>query len=223
MNVAVRVAVVIAAFVAALAGVARADDDESLSPKWEADIGFRAPGMLEVGLWKPIDLGFEALGGVRFGRLTMLVEGSYDALWPAGWTHGSIDINSNDEVSGSMLRVALVGRYMFARYLGDWGKHEERSLNGFFVDTAVGEERIRIDGAAAFSRPDFTLGLGVSNGVEFDKQKRTRFAAYYSFDVTWAPAAATPQIACFGTCPSYPGTGQRDIGWTFNLGVLFGG
>jgi hypothetical protein len=213
----------VAVIVIAAGGVARADDDESMSPKWETGVGLRSLGMMEVGLWKPIDLGFEVLAGVRFDRFTVLVEGSYDALWPASWTHGSIDINSNDEVSGSMMRVALVGRYMFARYLGDWGKHEQRGLNGFFVDTAVGEERISIGGESAFSRPDFTLGLGAYNGVEFDKEKRTRFAAYYSFDVTWAPAAATPQIACFGTCPSYPGTGQRDIGWTFNLGVLFGG
>jgi hypothetical protein len=216
-----RLAVIVGTVLAA-AGAARADDDESLSPKWETDVGFRALGMMEVGLWKPIDLGFEALAGVRFDRFTLLVEGSYDALWPASWTHGSIDINSSDEVSGSMLRVALVGRYMFARYLGDWGKYEQRSLNGLFVDTAVGEERLSV-GESAFSRPDFTLGIGVSNGVEFDKHKRTKFAAYYSFDVTWAPAAATPQIACFGTCPSYPGTGHRDIGWTFNLGVRFGG
>ncbi len=213
-------AVAVAFAIAASFGprVARADDDPDRRPTWEGAFGI-AMGTMQVGKWNPIDIGFEARGGIRWDRFALLGELDYTALWPASWRHGTIDVDANNEISGSMLRGALVARYSFAKYVGAWHK-DQRLTNAFYVEGELGEQYVAADQISSFGRHDLALGIGYLMDARLGRRSG-RMVGFYAFHVIWAPSANTPDATKDG--PGFPGAGARDIGITFDFGLAFGG
>jgi hypothetical protein len=203
----------------ALTGSARADDDPDERANWETGLGIHAPAVMQVGRWNAMNLAFTPVAGVRFERLAILGEIDLGTLWSANWTHGSIHTGPNEFLGGSLLRIALDVRYAFATYVGTWNKYRQRVSHQFYVDGAIGEQRVSVDGEPTTARHDFALGIGYITHIRLGRDHH--FGSFYALHGTWAPGLATPDP--FMTCPSCPRAGGRDIGWSFDFGLLFGG
>jgi hypothetical protein len=213
-----RAVVVVIALAPSIAGA------ETPAVGREIDLGLRGLGFMQVGQWDPLALGFQAGGGVRFRSVTVLGQLEYTALWPASYRHGTIAVSDNQGLEGSMLRIALVARYAFARtHSAPNERSGERLETSWYVDAGLGEQRVSIDRELEFSRPDLELGIGGMLGVG-RRDSPSYWGTYYQLHAFWAPAAMTPvpSADCGGPCSGFPGAGGDDIGLSFDLGFAFG-
>jgi hypothetical protein len=192
---------------AALTSTAHADQ--------EGEMTLRG-GMMEVGRWAPMELGVDGRYGLRFGALALEADVELGGLFAATWIHGSIRTGPDAYVSGSLMRLGATARYSLARSIGVPDKRGERMDHHLFVEASVGEERVSADGMGAFDRPDYGIGVGyLMWGQLGDKH----LAGVYGLHLRIAPALNTPNLV-----PMTLGeTGARDIGVSFDFGLLFGG
>ena len=200
----------------ALARPVFADDELEARPQWDAALGTRS-GVMHVGDWRAMDIGFEGYLGVRFDRFELLAEGDLAALWPANWSRGEVLVTENHAVSGSMQRLGVDLRYSFLRQIGSWTKHHERLVNHLYVEAGLGDQRVAIDGLPSYGRRDVELGLGY---LMFARMRGGgHLAGQYAIRASWADGAATPGTLHY--MPAAPGT-RRDFGVIFELAVAFG-
>jgi len=161
----------------AFAGSARADTDPDERAAWEAGLGIHAPAVMQVGMWNAMNLGFAGIAGVRFERLAIVGEVDVGTLWSASWTHGTIRLGPDRFLGGSLLRVAIDVRLPFATIIGGWNKQAQRVTHQFYVDGALGEQRVGVDGEPTVARHDVSLGIGYLTHLRLGRD-RVHFASF---------------------------------------------
>jgi hypothetical protein len=207
-------------FLLVLPHTAFADDDPDSRPSWEGGVGFRAPAMMHVGAWRALNLGIGGIVALRLDRLALNAEGDLLALWPASWHDGSVGTG----VQGSEQRLGVNARWSFARSRGEWSHHrgiDERGTAEAYVETGLGLERIAIDTAPAYTRRDVQVGLGALFEAHDKGRMNLDLVTFYAFHLILADGEPTPGDTLARV--AQPPSTTRDIGLSFDFGVLFGG
>jgi hypothetical protein len=188
-------------------------------------LSVQAPGMLQLGHWDAMNIGFQGFLGLRYRRLTLLAEGDELTMWPADWANGA----ENSNLQGDMQRLALDARFAVVSR-GHWAPDKRRGetfgIGEIYVEVSPGIERIHIDGEDTITRRDVAFGIGTNLGGRMSPHG-IRFTTFYALRMTLATDEPTPSGAidttarCSSACTAPAGHGL-DVGVAFQLGVLFG-
>lgn len=141
------------------------------------------------------------------------VVGEYDLLGV-----GESTLETDKAIRGRLHRGGLSARYAPARF----GGGDFFIQGALWVEAGAGVERVIWDGGGRLDRWDVSAGVGGQANFRLGEEDPSMLGVFYAFRVLAAPGPGRGgEPTCAGPCDAPTAPYGTDLGFYFNMGLVF--